>query len=80
MYNFYFKDEMFVNVDRESREEVLKPVVANFHHLVLAELGQRRRAQGGTQYSTTDDITPEEAPQPLATGMYHPPKSAFTQG
>ena len=80
MYNYYFQEETFFGDDKEIRTEGLALVAANIKYLVLAELRQRRRTLGGHQPATAAGLTPEATPQPLATGMHQPPKSAFTQG
>ena len=49
-------------------------------YLILAELGQCRRAQGGSQQQAAEPAQQEEVPLPLTNGMFQPPKSAFTQG
>ena len=80
LYQFYFEPDHFITDDKAAQDVYLKLVATNVNYLILAELGQLRRAKGGHQQQAAEPTQRPEAPSPLTHNMFQPPKSAFTQG
>ena len=77
MVDFHFEEEFFVDSLVTTREYYQKLVALNAVSLVLAALGERKRSRGMRQTAVPPTASWHAVPQPLSSGMYQPPESAF---
>ena len=79
MVDFYFSKEQFATINANTQSHYKKLVAINAFYLVLVALNQRKRARGMCQTVVQGEAGWERIPQPLMTGMYQPPESAFAK-